>query len=231
MDVVHAGTQSDVHQGGAETSANRQENADEGISRPDRRSTRQVKEPIWMKDCVTTKKTTSCNYSISNYLTYDHTSKSYKCYLARFSQLTEPLTFKEAVKDSWWIEAMKQEIKFKANGEVERFKARLVAKGYNQREGLDYHDTFSPVAKMVTVRSVISLAASIGWNLFQMEVYNAFLQGDLNEEVYMELPEGFRRQGEQKVCKLLNSLYGLKQASRQLNIKLTEALLREVKKE
>ncbi|XP_075074452.1 uncharacterized protein LOC142162050 [Nicotiana tabacum] len=74
-------------------------------------------------------------------------------------------------------------IKFKADGEVERFKARLVAKEYSQREGLDYHDTFSPVAEIVNVRSVISLAAS---------------RGDLNENLYMELPKGFRRKGEQK---------------------------------
>lgn len=77
---------------------------------------------------------------------------------------------------------------------------------------------------MVTVRSIIALAAIRGWNIYQMDVYNAFLQGYLYEEVYMELPQGFRRQGEQRVCRLTKSLYGLKQASRQWNIKLTEAL-------
>lgn len=78
---------------------------------------------------------------------------------------------------------------------------------------------------MVTVRVAISLAAAQGWELHQMDVFNAFLQGDLNEDVYVELPLGFIHQsGKGKVCKLLKSLYGLKQASRQWNIKLTTAL-------
>ena len=87
-------------------------------------------------------------------------------------------------------------------------------KGYSQQEGLDYHDTFSQVAKMVTVRCVIALAVSKGWILYHMDVYDAFLRGDLDEEVDMDMPEVFARQGENKVCKLLKSSYGLKQASR-----------------
>lgn len=81
----------------------------------------------------------------------------------------------------------------------------------------------SPVTKMVTVRSIISLAASKGWELCQIDAYNAFLQGDLDEEVYTTLPQGFGRQGKIKLCKLNKYLYGLKQASRQWNIVLTEA--------
>ena len=183
-------------------------------------------------------------------------SSSYQCCIANRSVDTEPKFYHQAAKDKRWVATMKEEIqaleenktwevvtlpvgkkaigckcvykiKYKANGEVERFKARLVAKGYSQQDGLDYQETFSPVVKMVTVRTVLTLAASKGWDVQQMDVYNAFLQGDLVEEVYMQIPQGFSHlhAGDQPVCKLLKSLYGLKQASRQWNVKLTQALL------
>lgn len=77
---------------------------------------------------------------------------------------------KNAIGSKWVYK-----INFKSNGDVERYKARLVTKGYNQKEGLDYHETSSPVGKMVTVRTLIALAASRGWNMYQMDVFNAFL--------------------------------------------------------
>ncbi|GJU16391.1 ribonuclease H-like domain-containing protein [Tanacetum coccineum] len=131
-------------------------------------------------------------------------------------------------------------IKYKSNGEIDRYNTRLVAQGFNQKEVIDYGETFSPVVKMVTLRCLLNLVVPSSWPVFrcllnlavlscwpvfQLDVNNAFLYGDLNETVYMKLLEGYYPSGDNKVCMLKNSLYGLKQALRQWNAKLTSTLI------
>ena len=115
--------------------------------------------------------------------------------------------------------------KIKADGSVERYKARLVAQGFSQKAGQDYDETFCPVVRFESIRSIVAMAASNGMLLHQMDVTSAFLNGDLDEEVYMEQPEGFQVKGkEHLVCKLKRSLYGLKQAPRCWNMTLDHQL-------
>ncbi|RVW21903.1 Retrovirus-related Pol polyprotein from transposon TNT 1-94 [Vitis vinifera] len=103
-----------------------------------------------------------------------------------------------------------------SSGKIERYKARLVVKGYSQREGIDFKETFSPVSTKDSFRVIMAIVAHFDLELHQMDVKTAFLNGDLDEEVYMEQPIGFVEVGkEDLVCKLNKSIYGLKQASRQ----------------
>ncbi|XP_078165548.1 uncharacterized protein LOC144560258 [Carex rostrata] len=106
-------------------------------------------------------------------------------------------------------------VKYDAKGKIERYKARLVAKGYTQTYGIDFQETFSPVAKLNSVRVILSLAANLDWPLHQFDVKNTFLHGELEEEIYMEIPPGYQTPTDtNKVCRLKKALYGLKQSPR-----------------
>jgi hypothetical protein len=117
----------------------------------------------------------------------------------------------KSVVSSRWL----YKIKHVADGNIEKFKARFVVRGFSQREGVDYEETFAPVARYTSIRAVMSLVSFMGWRIHQMDVKTTFLNGIIEEEVYIEQPQGFEVSGkESHVCRLKKALYGLKQAPR-----------------
>ncbi|PKI60126.1 hypothetical protein CRG98_019470, partial [Punica granatum] len=193
------------------------------------------------------------SYPIEKFIDYSGISDHHRAFLAAIDSDSEPTSYREAVKDQRWRIAMAEEIralelnktwtieqlppskrpigckwvykvKRRADGSIERYKARLVVKGFTQVEGVDYCETFAPVAKLVTVRCLLTVAVAKEWQIHQMNVNNAFLHRDLDEEVYMELPPGFSTSRNGNVCRLRKSLYGLRQASRNWFSKFADAL-------
>ncbi|CAL1382351.1 unnamed protein product [Linum trigynum] len=132
--------------------------------------------------------------------------------LANQTWVIVPCPIDHPVVGSRWVYALK----FLPDGTLERHKARVVAQGFSQEFGVDFDETFAPVAKMVSVRTLLAVASVRRWPLYQLDVKNAFLHGDLKETVYMELPPGYCPQTDipDPVCLLQCSLYGLKQAPR-----------------
>jgi Reverse transcriptase (RNA-dependent DNA polymerase)/Integrase core domain len=216
-----------------------------------RRSSRQPQPSTRLKDFMTY----SVHYPIQDYLSYKNISSEHYTFINNLSKIEEPTSYEIAKREQKWCKAMEEElnaleknetweicqlpknkkpvgckwvykIKYKSDGTLERYKARLVAKGYTQTQGIDYHETFAPVAKMNTVRILFSIATNKNWNLQQMDVKNAFLQGTLEEEVYMNLPPGHKMENLSNiVCRLKKSIYGLKQSPRAWYSKLSHFLL------
>lgn len=200
-------------------------------------TTNDLDVPIVLRNGV--RSCTQC--PIFNFVGYNHLSDSVQAVVANLSSIEIPNSIHEALSIPKWKKAVEEEIralnrnktwqigekpkdksivgykwmlsvKYKLDGLIEHYKAKLVASGDTQTYRVDYQETFAPVTKLNTTRVLLALAANIDWKFQQLDVKNAFLNGDLEEKVYMELPPGFDgAKVKGKVHKLDKSLRGLKQ--------------------
>ncbi|KAH9722152.1 retrovirus-related pol polyprotein from transposon RE1 [Citrus sinensis] len=203
------------------------------------------------------KGTRSCaKYLLSHFVSYHNLSPPFYAFTSQLSSVEIPKNVQDALSVPEWKATILEEmnaleknqtwkvvnlpkgkstlgckwvftIKYNSDGSLERYKARLVAKGFTQTYGIDYSETFAPVAKLNTVRVLLSIATNLNWPLQQLDVKNAFFNGDLKEEVYMDPPLGFFEKFRSNVCKLQKSLYGLKQSPRAWFEKFTTAVNRQ----
>ena len=194
-------------------------------------------------------------YPTCNYVSYDRLSSGFRKIVQALLTTVIPRNVQDAMSQVEWKTAMDEEmlalrknstwdmgplpegkklvgsrwvytIKHNSDGSIARYKARLVARGYTQSYGIDYNETFAPVAKLNTVRLVIALASMHQWDLSQFDVKNAFLHGELEEEVYMAPPPGYQlHENSSYVCHLKKSLYGLKQSPRAWFEKFSSTLI------
>ena len=149
------------------------------------------------------------------------TNSEYDSLLSNHTWDLVPLPEGKNVVGSRWVFKVKRN----ADGSVERFKARLVAQGYSQSQGVDYQEVFSPVVRYSSIRSLLAVANICDWEVHQMDVKTAFLQGDLDKEIYMKQPDGYAdKERPNHVCKLRKSIYGLKQAARCWNFAIDSFL-------
>lgn len=184
-------------------------------------------------------------------------SQSYKTFVTALDNTHIPSNIHEALQNSEWAAAVTEEVqalikngtweitslpsgkkpvgckwifsmKYNADGSVNRYKARLVAKGFTQSYGVDYEETFAPVAKLNSVRVILSLDANLDWPFYILDIKNVFLNGDLEEEVYMQIPPGLESSSTANmVCRLRKSLYGLRQAPRAWFDRLTRVVKKD----
>ena len=194
-------------------------------------------------------------YPIGNFVSYSSISPEYNRIIQELMTVSIPKNVREAMASTEWNQAMNEEmealkkndtwemgplpigkkvvgsrwvftIKYHSDGSIARYKARSVAKGYTQSYGIDYIETFASVAKLNTIRVLVAIAATYRWELYQYDVKNAFLHGELEEEVYMSPPPGYvLSNNPSDVCHLKKSLYGLKQSPRAWFGKFSKTML------